>query len=141
MLCGLGWVLLGATHLEAAYNGRGIRLSIMEGYLNEISDPLYSISRSAAEANSRDPAASSTDRRYVQFLRVDPSQDGAPSVSTEARNGFVLIGEHVELGIGVVQHLLIARAVLAEAGAVAGKHPGRNRRRLLPGPPFALAAI
>ncbi|MNO86086.1 hypothetical protein D3C76_774760 [compost metagenome] len=42
-------------------------------------------------------------------------------VSTETRNGFVLFGEQVELGVGVIKHLLITGAVAAEPSTVPGE--------------------
>lgn len=48
------------------------------------------------------------------------------SVPAETLNGLIVVGEHIELCVGVVEHLLIAGTVAAETGAVAGELPARD---------------
>lgn len=43
------------------------------------------------------------------------------SVSAEAGNGIIVIREHIELSVGVVEHLLVAGTVAAESRTVASE--------------------
>ena len=64
-----------------------------------------------------------------------------PIVTTEAVDGFVVDGEHIELGVGVIEHLLVARAVAAEAGAVAGELAAGHQRAFHTAPPLGLGPV
>lgn len=46
--------------------------------------------------------------------------------AAKAGDSLVVVGKHIELGVGVVEHLLVAGTVAAEAGAVAGELTARH---------------
>ena len=52
-----------------------------------------------------------------------------------------MVGEHVELGFGVVEHLLISGAVTSKPVTVTGELAAGHHRAFHAGPPFSLGAV
>lgn len=63
------------------------------------------------------------------------------SISAKAVNSLVVSGEHIELGVGVIEHLLITGPVAAEAGAVTGELAAGYHRAFHACPPFGLGPV